>query len=111
MEPVRFRHRHLDVACELVPDDVAGRVAEWGRLRDEAVIASEPIAGGVRLWLRASAAETARDLARREAACCGFLDLDLAEEAGRVRLDVTSSAPGAESVIAALTEPSRHSRP
>jgi hypothetical protein len=56
----------------------------------------------MRLWLRPEARVAAEDLATREAGCCGFLDLELATEGDRLRLDVTSLAPSAGPVIACL---------
>ena len=75
MDTVRYRHRHLDVACDLKGDAAVGaRVEEWQRLRERAV-GVEQIAGGARLWLPTDAWAAAEDLARREAACCGFFDM------------------------------------
>jgi hypothetical protein len=97
-----FPHRHLDVACELEAADAGTRTEEWQRLREEAGLGSDPIDGGTRLWLRPDAREAAEDLARREAACCGFLDLDVAVDGDRLHLDITSLAPEAAPVIAHL---------
>jgi len=102
METTRHDHRHLDVACELQAAEAGARAEEWRRLRDDSGLGSEPIPGGVRLWLRPEARSTAEDLARREADCCGFLDLELATEADRLRLDITSPARDAAPVIACL---------
>jgi hypothetical protein len=103
MDTLRYEHRHLDVTRELETAEAGARNAEWRRLRDESVVGVEAIPGGVRLWLRPAAAPTATDLARREGDCCGFLDLELASEGSRLRLDITSSAPGAGAVIDCLT--------
>jgi hypothetical protein len=100
---IRYWHRHLDVTCELDAAEAGGRVLEWRRLWEQAGLGSEPIPGGARLWLRPEAAGVAGDLARREARCCGFLDLGLVPDGDRLRLDVMSLAPGADSVIACLT--------
>ena len=101
MDTVRYQHRHLDVACELGNAEVEARVDEWRSLRAGA-LGSETIAGGARLWLGADAWASADDLARREAACCGFLDIELAREGERVRLDITSKAPDAAPLVASL---------
>ena len=103
METLRYRHRHLDVACELQAADAAAQAGEWRHLREEAGLGCDPIPGGVRLWLRPEARGVAADLARREAGCCGFLDFELTDEAGRLRVDITSPAPEAAAVIASLT--------
>jgi hypothetical protein len=55
------------------------------------------------MWLRPDARKAAEDLARREAGCCGFLDLELALNDDRLRLDITSLAPDAAPVIAVIT--------
>lgn len=102
MTNVHYEHRHSDVACELEAADAGARATEWRRLREDAGLRSEPIPGGARIWLRPNAWEAAADLARRETACCGFLDLDLAADAERVRLDITSVAREAQAVIACL---------
>ncbi|HWE69957.1 MAG TPA: hypothetical protein VG205_06325 [Acidimicrobiales bacterium] len=103
MSESRFQHRHLDVACELEAADAGTRAEEWRRLREEAGLGSDPIAGGTRLWLRPDARSAAEDLARREAGCCGFLDLAIARDGDRLRLDITSLAPDAAPVIAVIT--------
>ena len=103
MNDIRYQHRSLDVACELGAAESPGRAGEWRRLREEAGLGAISIPGGARLWLRATAADVARDLVRREAACCGFLDLELAADGDRLRLDVTSPASGAGTMIAYLT--------
>ena len=102
MSDIRYEHRHLDVACELAAAELGTRAMEWRRLRKDAGLGSDPIPGGARLWLRPDAAAVAGDLVRREAACCGFLDLDLVADGDQLRLDITSPAPEAAAVIAGL---------
>lgn len=100
MDIVRYRHRHLDVACGLDASGAAVRSAGWARLRQDAGLRVDPIPGGARLWLRPEARETAGQLAEAEAACCGFLDIELELDGHRLRLDITSPAPEAGPVIA-----------
>lgn len=117
MSALRQRHRHLDVACELDGAGMKDRAAEWERLRADHCLRAEPIPGGARLWLRREAGPVAEDLARREADCCGFLDVDLTSHGRRLRLELTSPAQEAGPVIAhlagipATSVPSRVSRP
>ncbi len=99
---VSYEHRHLDVACDLNAAELGARAAEWRQLRDSAGSGVTRIDGGARLWLRADAAVAAEDLVRREAACCGFLDFELAFDGGRLRLDITSPAPHGGEVAALL---------
>ena len=101
MDHIRYEHRDLDVACELGNLDAASRVEEW-QTRREAALETTALSGGLRLWLPTEMLEVAASLARREAECCGFLDIDLAYEGHRLRLDISSVAPGAASVIASL---------
>ena len=96
------RHRHLDVTCELDQAEAGTRAAEWDRLRAEYGLRAEGIAGGARLWLDRQARSAAEDLVRRESACCGFLDLELTDDADLLRLDISSPAPEAARVIAYL---------
>lgn len=98
----RYDHRSLDVACELDTAGMETRGAEWHELRAAWAGRAEAIPGGTRLWLAAGAWDAADDLARREAACCGFLDFEVVADGGRVRLDITSPAPEARAVITVL---------
>jgi hypothetical protein len=102
MTKAHYEHRSLDVACELEAGAAGAQRVEWRRLREDAGLGAEAIPGGARIWLRADAWEAADDLARREARCCGFLDMDVIVEENRVRLDITSPAVGAGPVISAL---------
>jgi hypothetical protein len=102
MTDVRYQHRHLDVACELEGPEARARLAEWQRLRETHGLGAESIPGGARLWLRSDAVEAAGDLARREALCCGFLDIELVAVGDRWRLDIRSPVPEGSEVGALL---------
>lgn len=110
MEIVSISHSHLDVACSLDRAEAGSRVAEWKELLKDAGHRSELIPGGVRLWLFPRAATRAADLARREAACCGFLDFSLRSENDLLRLDVTSPVPEAAPTILWVTGLDEESR-
>jgi hypothetical protein len=56
----------------------------------------------VRLWFDSAAAAAVREVAATEARCCGFLRLEVVDEASRVRLEITSALPDAQPVIAQL---------
>jgi hypothetical protein len=99
---IRYEHRHLDVACDLAAAELGARAGEWRELRDSAGLGAIRIDRGARLWLRPDAAAVAEDLARREAGCCGFLDIELGPDGDRLRLDITSPAPYGDEVAAVL---------
>ncbi len=99
---VRHAHRSLDVACELDAAGMEARGDEWRGLREAWVEGVEALPDGVRLWLCPGGWVVAHDLAGREAACCGFLDFELARDGERVWLDITSPVAEAQVVIAAL---------
>ena len=73
-------------------------------MRADYGLGAERLSTGARLWLRMEGREAAEDLARRESACCGFLDLELTGFADRIRLDITSLAEGAQAVIGRLVD-------
>lgn len=106
----RYEHRNLDVACELGAPGTASPTEEWTRRTQEwadvkaGAIGTDLIPGGVRVWLLAGSADMARDLARREAMCCGFLDIEVAEAGGRVRLDITTAAQAVAPLIEFLSD-------
>jgi hypothetical protein len=102
MKTERYEHHHLDVACELEAAEMGTRADEWRQLRENAGLGTEPINNGARLRLRPDAWNGASDLARREAACCGFLDFELSADDNGLRLDVTSPTQDAHEVIACL---------
>lgn len=92
MEIERYEHKHLNLICELDGSAAASRVGEWADIKDQA-LGTERIPGGVRILLPAQSAELARDLARREAQCCGFLDISVTTDDNQVRMDITSAVP------------------
>ena len=102
MNTVRYEHRRLDVACELEAADLGARADEWRWLREHAGRGAERIPGGARLRLQPEAWEAVNDLARREAACCGFLDFELSTAGDGPRLDITSPTIDGQAVIACL---------
>ena len=98
MDIERHEHRHLDIVCDLNASAAASQAAEWADVKDQATWI-EPLPGGVRVWLPAQSAELARDLARREAQCCGFLDIEVIVDPDKVKIDITSAAPDAVHLI------------
>jgi MerR family transcriptional regulator, copper efflux regulator len=93
----------LPIACTLSPGELHERRALIGSLTGDALIAREPIAGGVRARFRAAPGveRRVRELAAAEARCCPFLELAVTTAPDTVLLDVTG-APAAQPVIAEL---------
>jgi hypothetical protein len=102
MAIIKYGHRDLDVACRLDVAEGRDRLTAWRLLRGEEGLGSEQLPNGVRIWLRPGARGRASELARQEARCCGFLDLELASDGDRLYLDVTSPAPEAAPLIARI---------
>jgi hypothetical protein len=92
MEIERYEHKHLNLICELDGTAAAFRAGEWADLKEQA-LEVEKIDGGVRVFLPAQSAGLARDLARREAQCCGFLDISVMTDDNKVRMDITCAVP------------------
>lgn len=92
---------HPDLVCTLPLGQAPGQLAEWSELAS-AVLRRTELPDGVELVLPARLGGAAADLARREAACCGFLSLSVREDSDTVTLRITSDTPGADQVIAML---------
>jgi hypothetical protein len=91
------------VACDLsaAPDSLAERLAEYRRLFEHALLGREstPTATTFRFAARPGVAEWVRDLATREAGCCGFLSYEI-EEAGDEIVWTTSGGLGVSEMAA-----------
>ena len=90
------------VACTLTSKDANRQAMEWVDLQGHAT-AVEAIDGGARMTLPSSVAGQVEDLVRRESACCSFLDITMAIHQDELTLDVSSTNPDAQPVIAALS--------
>lgn len=109
MEIERYEHKHLNLICELDGPATAFRAAEWADLKEQALEVAE-ITDGVRLYLPARSADLARDLSRREAQCCGFLDISVITDDNIVKLDITCAVQVEVPLISFLLNlPVRHS--
>lgn len=91
----------VPVACTLDAAGAADQLDDWGRLQ-ALCTRTEREANRATLWFDACAEESLRAVAEREAACCGFLDLDVRRVDDLVRLDISSESPGAQAVIELL---------
>ena len=86
------------IACSLAARDASDQVSEWQDLAYK-TLTRDRVAGGFVLTFAAGNTEMVEDLARRESACCGFLDIATERFAGGIRLAVTSDNPEALPVI------------
>ena len=94
---------NLPIACTLSPGELNGRLALVDDLVADALVAREPIPGGMRARFRAAPdiERRVRELAAAEARCCAFLGFAVHVEADVVLLDVTG-APDAQPAIREL---------
>jgi hypothetical protein len=92
MEIERYEHKHLNLICELDGPAKHSQAGEWADVKEQA-LKVEKITGGVRVSLPPQSADLARDLARREAQCCGFLDISVVTDDNIVKIDITSAVP------------------
>ena len=91
----------IPIACTLSAADARAQVLEWAELRELATSVTA-IDGGVQMVFHASTATVVEDLARREAACCAFLDITTTGLEGQIALQVTTADTAALPVIAVL---------
>jgi len=89
------------VGCTLGPDAGRAQLDEWAKLRPRHQ-RTAATSDGVRLWFDSAAESAVRKVAATEAACCGFLRLEVVRDADRVRLEITSELTAAQPVITRL---------
>lgn len=89
------------IACSLPERESRDQIGEWRALSPHRVT-SERIDGGYAVTFDTEVAPVVEDLARREAACCAFLNIDAAHTERGVRLIMTSENPDALPVIEML---------
>ncbi|MGH8937050.1 MAG: hypothetical protein ACRDXD_12460 [Acidimicrobiia bacterium] len=92
------------IACSLPARESRDQIGEWQALGQHRV-AAERIQGGYAVTFDAEVADVVSDLARREAACCAFLDIVTTPTADGIRLAMTSEDPDAMPVIEILVGP------
>jgi hypothetical protein len=94
------------IACDMrdardTPDE---RLAEYGRLFERSLVRRERHAGSVVFAFSAPGTRAqVEDLARREAACCPFLDYRVQTVGDEVRYTITNPVTGAGAADAAVT--------
>ena len=92
------RRPSIPIACTLTAEDAAAQAGEWVALRDQ-LLESTVIVGGRRLRFPVALQEHVRDLARREAACCAFLTIEVDADDEFVEVAISSPDPAAAPVI------------
>ena len=86
------------IACSLPARDASDQVGEWHDLTSK-TLTKQRISQGYEVTFSASEAGLVEDLARRESACCGFLEITTERFDGGIRLLMTSDNPDALPVI------------
>lgn len=91
----------MPIACTLTAGAAQVQVLEWAGLQARATDVSS-IEGGVRMTFPASMAESVEDLARRERACCAFLNIATSTVDDKLLLEISTDDPEALPVIHAV---------
>ena len=92
------------IACSLPARESTDQVGEWHDLTSK-TLTKHRIAQGYEITFSANEAALVEDLARRESACCGFLNIATERFEGGIRLFMTSDNPEALPVIDLLVGP------
>lgn len=98
---------HQPIACSLPAAQARDRSALIARLRTDAMLEQEPIAGGLRTRLcdEPAVERRVRELVEAERACCSFLSFDVHRDADTIVLDITGSADAQPVIAAFFAEP------
>ena len=91
------------VACSLRPGDLEDRTGAWRELCTGRLLGREWVDGGwvLRLTAAPGVAAAARELARLEAECCPWMDVEVTD-GEVVTIRITSSRPGGSDAIREL---------
>lgn len=89
------------IACSLPARESRDQIGEWRALIDHRK-STEPVKGGYAVTYDPGVTTVVQDLARRESACCGFLDIVTTPTENGVRMVMTSDNPDALPVIELL---------
>lgn len=89
------------IACSLPARESRDQIGEW-RALIEHQLAAERVDGGYAVTFGPEMAPVVEDLATREAACCGFLDIVTTPTEDGIRLVMTSQNPDALPVVGLL---------
>ena len=103
------------IACDMssAEDTPGARLREYDRLFERALLRRERSAGGVVFSFRADPGvrEAVEDLARREAACCPFLDYRVETDEATVTWTISNGVSGHERAGAEVTLDAFHALP
>jgi hypothetical protein len=100
---VKLVEAEPELACTLGSEDARAQLDEWANLR-QLWRKADAKQNGMRLWFDSTAEVPLRAVAAKEAACCGFLSLEVSGDGDLVRLEITSDHADAPPVIALLAE-------
>lgn len=89
------------IACSLSDRESRNQIGEWEALIPYQVT-TEQVEGGYAVTFQPEVADEVQGLARREAACCGFLNIISTTTTQGARLQMTSRSPEALPVIEML---------
>jgi len=94
-----------DVACDMstASDTPEERLDEYAQLIERALVRRERRPGTVVLAFAADARDAVESLARREAACCPFLDYRVETTGDEVVWTITNTLTGADRAAAEAT--------
>jgi hypothetical protein len=87
----------VPLACTLTWSELRDRGAAWRKLLDSGLVDRRRVPGGVRLTAQQGAAATLMQLVEFERACCGWMRIEIAEEAA---VTLTSERAEGEAVLA-----------
>lgn len=90
--------RPVPVVCTLSSSQAGDRLTEWSDLQHVATSVDE-LSDGVRLQIPSAHASEVRDLARREAQCCSFLDIEITDRDQVIEMTITSPNPDGVPVV------------
>ena len=97
----RMAEYNKPIACSLPVRESSDQIGEWRALAEHQ-LTSERIEGGYAVTFDTDVSQVVEDLALREAACCGFLDIVATNTENGVRLVMTSENPDALPVMELL---------
>ncbi len=96
-----MKNLQIPIACSLSTSEGAVRVLEWTDLGTR-LLRSDRLDDGLLLTFPGDMADSVKNLAAREAECCGFLSITTSLTEQTVRLEIKSGNPDHQPVIEEL---------